>query len=37
VCGDCKAECVDLLREWLSVHAKRVEKAKNKMEKFILE
>jgi tryptophanyl-tRNA synthetase len=37
VCGDCKAECVDLLREWLAAHAKRVEKAKNKMEKFLLE
>ena len=35
VCGDCKAECVDLLREWLAAHKKRVEKAKNKMDKFV--
>jgi len=35
VCGDCKAECVDLLCEWLAAHKKRVEKAKNKMDKFL--
>jgi tryptophanyl-tRNA synthetase len=35
VCGDCKAECVDLLHEWLAAHKKRVEKAKNKMDKFV--
>ena len=37
VCGDCKGECVELLAKWLNEHAKRVEKAKDKIDKFMLE
>ncbi|MEM7813860.1 MAG: tryptophan--tRNA ligase [Candidatus Aenigmatarchaeota archaeon] len=35
VCGDCKAECARLLSEWLAAHRKRVEKAKDKLDKFL--
>jgi len=34
-CGDCKAECVELLQAWLKEHNENVEKARNKMDKFL--